>query len=173
MSSFSLPARLRGTVRVLVPVICTDEAQAMGIVEDVVRGVEGFLGTLPAHLQKGILAGLWTLELTPLADPRNLGRSFSRLSPEKAQRSFDLWWRLPGPTHQLVRALKMFVSFAFYEHPRVRERLGYDPEAYIAQMRSKRLSEHADAIAAHDARILAPNPVPRLLPVVGLEEAQS
>ncbi|MCA8922219.1 MAG: hypothetical protein KDD82_10450 [Planctomycetes bacterium] len=170
MSTFTLPARLQATVRALVPVVCTDAAQRMGIVEDVADGVERFLGTLPGHLQKGILAGLWTLELTPAADPRNLGRTFSRLRPERAQKTFDLWWHLPGPTHQLARALKMFVSFAFYEHPKMRERLGYDPEAYLAQMRRKRLAEHADAIAAHTAKVLAPNPVPRTLPVVVLEE---
>ncbi|MEZ6185667.1 MAG: hypothetical protein R3F62_11740 [Planctomycetota bacterium] len=162
MREFELPARLQATVRALVPVVCTEEARRMGIVDEVARGVERFLGTLPAHLQKGILAGLWTLEFTPLADPRNLGRSFSRLSPERAQRAFDLWWRLPGPTHQLVRALKMFVSFAFYEHPKVRERIGYDPEAYLAQMRRKRIEQHHEVIAQHAEKVVTPDPVRRL-----------
>jgi choline dehydrogenase-like flavoprotein len=63
---------------------------------------------------------------------------------------------VPGALGRAVRAL---VLTAAYEQPAAHAALGYDPDAWIAQTAARRLLEWAPEIAAHEAGLLAPDPL--------------
>lgn len=158
--SFRLPRLARRTFRALAPVVCGPELARLGIEDEVVDGVEGFLGALPAHIRAGALAGALLFESAPALDPRNLGRTYSRLDPATAEAVFARWWAGHGVKKQLVKTLKMFLAFAYYEHPRVKERLTYHPEQWIGRVARERVDRFAREVEAHEAATLAPDPLP-------------
>jgi len=161
---FRLPRRLRVTVATLVPVVVTEEARERGLVEATVEGVEAFLGALPAHLRAGLVAGIGAFEASAAVTPGSLGRGFSGLGPEAARAHFARWWESGlGPVHQLARALKIFVAFAYYELPAVQEGIGYRPAEFIARVARERRQRWDDVIARHEAEVVrgAPRPLPR------------
>ncbi len=104
------------------------------------------------------MAGLYTFEHSARAT--SWGRPFSRLGPEQARAHFARWWSLPvGPLHQLAKALKMFLAMAYYNHPQVKERLGYDPDRWIAEVTQRRQEQFGEEIAKLEAQVFAPDPL--------------
>ena len=160
LAAFSLPGPVRRTLRALAPVVLTEEVEELGIADEVVDGVELFLRSIPAPLRVGIVAGVVTFEQSARAASGSGGRGFSRLARPAARAHFERWWgsRL-GVLHQLARALKMFLTFSYYEHPAVRARIGYDPERWIAKVKDERARRFGDAARAHDELVLAPDPL--------------
>ena len=69
---------------------------------------------------------------------------------------------VPRPSHPLFRPVRDLVVTAYYDLPDVRRRLGYDPDAWTAPVMRTRAARWADAIAAHDAVLVAPHPPPPL-----------
>jgi hypothetical protein len=51
------------------------------------------------------------------------------------------------------------VSLAFYDSAPMRARLSYHPDAWIAERARRRLALHGDEIRAHEAALLAPDPL--------------
>lgn len=180
LATFSLPRRLRATFAQLARVILTDEVDRLGITGDVVAEVELFLRSIPTPMRLGLVAGLHAFDQSARAVPSSLGRSFSSLPLELAEAHFERWWEsnLP-PLHQFAKAARMFVTFAYYEHPRVRESLGYDPESWIAKVSAERRERFASEIEEHEAMVRAPNPLrppprpplPRGLPTAEVADA--
>lgn len=158
--SFRLPRPVRRTLRALAPVVCGPEVERLGIGDEVVDGVERFCDALPAHVRAGAVAGALLFEAAPALEPRTLGRTFSRLDPASAEAVFARWWAGHGPRKQVVKVLKMFLAFAYYEHPRVKERLTYDPDRWIAKVARERLERFAGEIERHEQAVLAPDPLP-------------
>ena len=162
LAEFRLPTRLRRTLATLAPIVLTDEVETLGLVEEVVDGVELFLRTIPAPLRAGLVTGMWSFEHSARAAPSSFGRGFSSLSPRKAELHFERWWSSKGPLHQLVRGLKMFLAFSYYEHPKVKAGLGYDPERWIAKVKAERVERFEAELAATEASVVEPDPlVPR------------
>lgn len=160
LADFTLPRRIRRTLSAAAPIVLTDEVDALGIREEVVDGVELFLRSVPGPVRAAIVAGLYSFEHSARAIPSSLGRGFSELDPEKALAHYERWWHSKlGPLHQLAKAIKMFLAFSYYEHPRVMERLKYDPERWIAKVSQERLDRFADEIAKHEEELLAPDPL--------------
>ena len=159
MSSFRLPKRLRAAIATLAPVVVTDEVTRLGITEDVVDGVERFLGAVPTHLRLGLMTGIQAFDSSARLVPSSFGRPFHKLPPAKAQAHFERWYHGPEATHQLARGIKVFVSFAYYEHPQVREQIGYRPDPWVAQVKAQRLERFGDEIAAHEQMLIAPDPL--------------
>jgi hypothetical protein len=160
LANFRLPARLRRLLATAAPVVLTDEVTEQGLTDDVVDGVELFLRSIPRVVRGAIVAGMFTFEHSARAVPSSLGRPFSELPPDLAAAHFERYWHSRvGPLHQLARAIKMFLAFAYYEHPRVREQLGYDPEVWIEKVKRERAERFAEEIAAAEAAVLAPDPL--------------
>jgi hypothetical protein len=137
--------------------------QVAGIEDEVVDGVARFLGTLPSHVRAGALAGALLFEAAPAARPRNLGRTFSRLDPAAAEAEFARWWEGTGPQRFVVKTLKMLLAFACYEHPRIKQRLAYDPDGWIGKVARERVERFAREIERHELETLAPDPLPEAL----------
>ena len=159
LAPFRFPPRLRRCMAALAPVVLTEEVEELGIVEEVLDEVELFLRTVPAPLRAGIMAGLWSFEQSARIAPSSLGRGFASLSLSKRQRHFERWWHTPGPGHQLARGLKMFLAFAYYEHPQVQARMGYDPDAWIAKVKAEREARFAKEHEALEAKNLMRDPL--------------
>jgi hypothetical protein len=160
LADFHFPARLRPAVAQAARVLCTEELETLGLVEHVVDYVELQLRCFPLPLRAGMLVGLASFEAAPALAPRTFGRRFSQLSLDEARRAFRGYWESPiGPFRQLAKALKALVSLAFYDSAPMRERLGYHPDAWIAERARRRLQLHGDEIRAHEAELVAPDPL--------------
>ncbi len=159
LASFRLPRPCRRTLAALAPIVLTGEVEELGLVEAVVDDVELFMRSIPGAVRAGVVAGLVAFEQSARGVPSSLGRGFSALDPAGRAAHFERWWQGAGPLHQLARGLKMFLSFAYYERPEVKARLGYDPERWIARVKREREARHAEAIAAAEALVLAPDPL--------------
>lgn len=66
---------------------------------------------------------------------------------------------LPGaiPALQVRRALRDLVVVAYYDQPAVKERLGYDPDAWTAEVAPPRTERWADEIRRHQELIIRPD----------------
>jgi hypothetical protein len=173
LAEFTLPRKLRRAVAKLARVILTEEVEDFGITDEVVNGVELFMRTIPKAMRVGLVAGLHTFNQSARAVPSSMGRSFASLPADKAEEHFERWWSSPlPPLHQLAKALRMFVTFAAYEHPAYKAKLGYDPDAWIAKVKQERLERFGKEIEANEALMLAPNPLGqgRKLPVASSED---
>lgn len=65
---------------------------------------------------------------------------------------------LPVPT-ALARAVRALVLTVAYEQPAAHAALGYDPDAWITATAARRLLQWAPEIAAHEAALVAPDPL--------------
>ena len=158
LARFRLSARQRRALIALAPVICTDAVR--GLEERLADEVELFLRSVPAHVRLALLTALGVFDASARLVPSSWLRSFARLDPARAERHFARFWHSPvGLLHHLARGLKMIVSYAYYELPEVKARLGYDPDAWIDRVRRERLARWADDVAAHDRLVLAPDPL--------------
>jgi hypothetical protein len=168
LADFRLSSGQRLTLGLLTRVVVTDDVLELGILEDVVDSVELFMRSIPTPFRLGLVAGLHAFEQSARAVPSSLGRSFSQLPLGKAEAHFARWWESKlAPMHQLAKGARMLVTFGYYEHPRVREKLGYTPDEWIAKVSRERQEKFADEIAANDARMLASDPF--RLPTVEVE----
>jgi hypothetical protein len=160
LADLRLSPRLRGTLATLARVVVTDDVLELGIVDEVVDEVELLLRAVPTPVRLGFLAGLRAFDASARAAPSSRGRRFADLPPDLADAHFDRWWSSSlAPMHQMAKGARMFVAMAYYEHPKVRERLGYDPEAWIEKVKRERTEQHGEEIRAHEAMILEPRPL--------------
>jgi len=142
-------AARRGFVR-LAASLCPPEIGELGIADAIVDQVELALRAFPALVRHGLVAGVLAVDAT------------ARLLGEDPGTAFDRLWRLPGPAHAVAKGLKGVLTMAYYEHPAVRARLGYDPQAWIAEVGARRLERFGEEIRRHEAELVRPNPLVRL-----------
>ena len=168
LANYQLPDRLRRVLRVLAPIVLTDDVEALGITEDVLDDVELFLRSVPAPVRLGLVAGLHAFDQSARAIPSSLGRTFASLSRERAAVHYERWWNGVGALHQLARGVKMALTFAYYEHPRVKAKLEYHPDRWIRKVAKQRLERFAAEIEQEEAAVLAPRPLKgEPLPIAG------
>jgi hypothetical protein len=145
----------RAVLRSLVPVICPQEAHALG--DEIVEHMALTLGASPALLQKGFAAGLVTYDLGALV---RFARRAHRLEGRDAERYFESWDHGPTPLHrQFARAINQLMSLSCYEMPTMMERVGYRPAPWIEEVTKRRLSVYRDDVRKQEAQILAPDPL--------------
>ena len=157
-----------GTRRILgglVQVICPPEAVELDLIGDLVDHVGLSMSVLPALFRHGLVLGLHAYDLGATVWPAARGRRAHRLEPNVAERYFLLWKQ--GPTavqRQFVIGIKRLITLAYYEHRVVQERLGYRPAAWIDQVKRRRLEMYAGDIARHQHSLIAPDPLPGIVP---------
>ncbi len=155
-----IPAALQPALEALVRVVTAGDSDRMGLTAEVAHAVGEALQPFPAHLRGGLLAGLATFEQSTRARPSSRGRPFSRLPLDAAERAFAAWWHSPiFPVRQWAKGIKGLVALAYWDHPTVRQSIGFHPEAWIAHVAQRRQGDYAADIAAHAERVLAPSPV--------------
>lgn len=160
LADFRTPRLLKSTLTALAPIVCTDEVNELGLVPDVLDHVELSLRAFPAYLRVVLLIGATFFELGAIALPSSRGRTFSRLPREKQERYFRRFWSSRSDAfRQLAKGLKALLTLAYWEHPKVRARLAYHPEQWIAEVAARRLRDYAADIRRADAIVLEPDPL--------------
>jgi hypothetical protein len=160
LADYRFPRRLRPALAQAARVLCPAEIETLGLVEHVVDYVELQLRAFPAGFRVGMVAGLAMIETAAALRPKSLGTPFSALAPDDARAWFRGFWNSRiGAFRQLARALKALVSLAFYDSAPMRDRLGYHPDAWIAEAARKRLATWGGDIRRHEEAIAAPDPL--------------
>ena len=151
----------RRVLTCLIDIICPPEVRTLNLVDSVLNEVELSLRALPPLPRRGILAGIRAYETTSRTHPSHFGKRASALSDEKAQRYFDKWRqsRLPAQ-RQFIKGIRGLICIGYYELPIIQKRLGYTPQEWIEKQRAHRLQTFPHVITAHEAALLAPDPLP-------------
>lgn len=147
---FRLPRAARDALAALTPVVCPPDVGPLGLTGAVVDHAELMIGSFPAPMRAGLLVGLGAFEAS---------RRLTFASPEAA---FARWWGLPGPFHALAKGLKAILVLGYYEHPVIRQQLGYDADAYVADAVRRRQARFADDLARYERVVRAPEPLVRI-----------
>lgn len=157
ISDFRIPRPLFPAVRQMARVTLPDDADRPELMEPILEHFEMSLRCLPVAARNGLMAGLAAFELGAVA---RYGRRFSRLDRPRALQYFDWYWSSPVmPLHYLVFGFKAYLSLAYYEQPIVRERIHYQPDAWIAETAKRRLEKWRADIEAHEHDLVQPNPL--------------
>ena len=155
--------RLRPLVRRIVvrfaAVACPPEVRAGDIMGGLLAEFEALLGALPADARWLIQVGLVAFDQGARLYPRAHRRRFARLEDEDADAYFRAIVARPrGGIATSVQRIKGLVVFCYYEQPEVKERLGYLPDGYIAEVSRRRLSSYGAQIHAGEEASLGPHP---------------
>ena len=90
--------------------------------------------------------------------PASYGRRFSVQPRASQDRYFAACWHHPWVlVRQAMKGIKGLIAMAYYELPEVKERLGYRPEPWIAQVKAMRLEKFGDEIRKHEKLVTAPD----------------
>jgi hypothetical protein len=81
--------------------------------------------------------------------PSSRGRPFTRLDDARADGYLRrVLYGRGGPVAAVLRLVKSVVVLCYYELPEVKARLGYDPDAYVAEVAARRLARYGAEIRA-------------------------
>jgi len=155
--------RLRAPVRRIVvrfaDVACPPEVRAGDVMGGLLAEFESLLGALPTGTRWLVQGGLVAFDQGARLYPRAHGRRFARLRDEDADAYFRAIVARPrGGLAAAVQRIKGLIVFAYYEQPEVKERLGYRPDGYIAEVSRRRLARYGAQIRAGEAASLGPDP---------------
>ena len=159
-AEFRLSPRARRIFAALAPIVCGADVEGLALTASILEHVERTIGSFPAALRAAILVGLDVFELSVAARRSSRGRRFSQLPREAAIRHFESWWSSRfAAVRELANLLKAPLALAYYEQPPIRDRLGYDPDHWIAEAAQRRLAMWSPEIRRHEAELLAPDPL--------------
>jgi hypothetical protein len=160
LTDFRIPRLLRPALAQLLRATCPPDLRELGLGSRSAEQAELFLRSLTLGIQVGFCGALTALELSSLLRPSSRGRLFSQLPLELAEKHFDTWWGLHGLPHAMAKALKATVVMGFYETREMRERLGYQPDSWIAKVAKRRMQSYAAEIERHERELYTPEPLP-------------
>lgn len=155
----TLSSRSRAVLTSLVPAVCPPEAR--NLAADIVDHVALSVAAMPREIGLLLATGLVAYDRGAHLWLPGKGRAARKLAPDLAARYFESWWASPLlPCRELAKAAKGLLCLACYEMPAIKEALGYAPEAWIAEVKKRRLTVHKPAIARHAAALTARDPLP-------------
>jgi hypothetical protein len=139
----------RGTRRIvtrLADVVCPPP-DLTAVRSDVVSDVAQHIACLPPLGRRAIGPAL--LVFDQLARVRGRGRRFVRQDDDRARAYVEhVLTARTGPVAIAVRLVKGLLALYYFERPRVADRMGYAPDAYIAEVSARRLRLHGAQIKA-------------------------
>lgn len=157
LADFRLSRRLRVTLAPLARVVCPPDAEALDLIEPIIDQMELHMRAIPTFLRVGLSAGITGFEVGAVA---RHGKPFSRCTPAQQEAYFKAWWESPVMAlHQFAKGVKGLLAMGYYELPIVRERMAYHPERWIAEVAARRLDKYGADVRAHDALVVAPDPL--------------
>ena len=155
----------------LTHVTCPPDVAALGCEDRIIGDVELALGSFPPIMRLGIVAALVILEWFAVIVPASFGRRFSALPRQGQEHYFAACWHHPlALVRQAMKGIKGLIAMAYYDLPEVKERLGYRPEPWIAQVRTMRIERFGLAIREQELKLLAPD---ALVPATRLGRRQN
>jgi hypothetical protein len=160
LADYKMSGWMRRVMAKLVPIICTDEASELGLVDEVVDHVELMMRSFPGFLRFSLIAGTAVFELLAMVFPSSLLRPFSRLPRAKQEKYFKMFWDSKFQLfRQLAKGLKAPIAMGYWENPVISKRMGYTPEQWIAEVSARRQRDYAKDIAYQEAMVVAPDPL--------------
>ena len=166
LADYRHPDRVRQTLASLVPIVCPPVAVELELESDILTGVELTMRAIARPARVALLTGIHTYEHGARAYPSHRGKSASALSAAQARRYFDRWWHSPLlPQREFAKGIKGLLCLSCYEQPEMLRRIGYTADEWIARSRSYRLRTYGDAIRRHQESLLAPDPLPGIVPL--------
>jgi hypothetical protein len=160
LADYRMPPWMRRTFAPLVPIICTDEAVELGLVDQVLEQVELSMRSFPSFLRFGLIVGTLVFEFGAVFLPSSRFRTFSRMTREQQEKYFRRFWHSKiGAFHQLAKGLKASISLGYWSLPKVLDRMAYHPDRWIAEVAARRVRDYSDDIRKHDALVVAPDPL--------------
>jgi hypothetical protein len=159
-SDFSMSDADRAVLRALAPIACSPRVRELGLIEDVVQGVEDFVGATPPLIGGALRLGIAVFEWSAALHPAHPGRRFTQLDPAQQEAWFARWWHAElAPLREFARRSKGLLAAVYYELDPVRAEIEYHPERWIAQVARRRIDRYGDQIRAREARAAAPGPL--------------
>jgi len=150
---------VRRIVMRFADVACPPEVRAGDVMGGLVAEFESLLGALPTGARWLVQCGLVAFDQGARLYPRAHGRPFARLGDDDADAYFRAIVARPrGGLAASVQRIKGLVVFCYYEQPEVKERLGYRPDGYIAEVSRRRLSRYGAQVRAGEVASLGPDP---------------
>ncbi len=155
--------RLRRPLRRIVVrfagVACPPDVPAGDVAGGLLAEFESLLGALPAGARWLIQGTLVAFDQGARLYPRAHGRRFARLGDDDAEAWFaSIVARPRGGLAAAVQRIKGLVVFCYYEQPEVKERLGYHPDGYIAEVSRRRLARYGAQIRVGEEASLGSDP---------------
>ena len=128
----------------LILAICPDSVKILSIESDVLDRVKVFLARSPWFVGYGFVLLLLILDLQTIF--RLV--SFKRMSSLSAERQREIFKDLMEHRFLIfsgaVKIVKTIVDIAFYDHPKIRQRMNYKPEEYIAFVKNRRIEKYGE-----------------------------
>ncbi len=117
------------------------------------RDFNRHLGCLPSAVRRVAGPALWLFDQGARLRPASRGRPFVRLDDERADAylrtvlyGFSTATGRSGPVATVIRLVKSLIVLCYYDLPEVKAALGYEPDAYIAEVKARRLALHGAEI---------------------------
>ena len=128
----------------LLLAICPDSVKMLAIESDVLKRVKIFLSRSPWFVAYGFTLLLLILEFQTIFRMVSI-RRMSSLSAEKQREIFkELMEHRFLIFSGAVKIVKTIVDIAFYDHPKIRQRMNYKPEEYIAFVKNRRIEKYGE-----------------------------
>lgn len=121
---------------------------------DLLQDFDLQLACLPAGARRIVSPTLRLFNQSARLRAGGRGRSFMRLDDGRADAYLRTVLDGRGALPDAVRLVNSLMVMCYYELPAVKDRLGYRPEAYIAEVSARRLASYGSEIAAAEAASL-------------------
>ncbi len=150
-----MPAQVRRIVMQCAVVVCPTEIADDGLLAALVDEMEEYFAELPRRLRLALFALFISFDQSTRFVPGSRPRRFADLNRDQAMVYVErcLTGRL-GPRRTVITLLKGIITFNYYELPQVKERLGYTPARYIAEVSERRLRMHGEDVRRGEAALL-------------------
>ncbi len=143
-----LGPRLRAIVTRFAEVACPPGIAADGMTGALIAEFEALLSALPAQTRTGLAGALVAFDQGARLFPRSRGRRFTRLAAPDAEAYFRDVLAWGGGIGSALRTIKGLIVFCYHELPRVKDQLGYQPDAYMASVARRRLTTYGAQLPA-------------------------
>lgn len=163
LADYHHPPRIRRILASIAPIACPPDIERFGLVDAVIDHMEMTMRSLPAVVRAALITGLSGYELASMAWPGHFGRPASKLDRKRAIRYYEAWRHSPiRLQEEFAKGIKGLLCLGYYEMPRVKEQLGYTPDAWVTKVKRRRFEVYGDEIQRHEAKLFAPEPLPPL-----------
>lgn len=146
----------------LAEVLCPPSPSPIELAGPIAQHTQLSMRAFPGPARAALVAGMRTYDEAARLYPGSGGKPARQLSAEVGGRYFASWWKSRiGLQREFAKGVKGLICLAYYELPEVKAHIGYTPEAWIESVKRRRLSVYKEAIDAHQAAIVAPDPLGR------------
>jgi len=152
----ALSGSTRTSVERFAELVCPPELSDGRLMPALIERLELQLAAMPPLVSAALIAAFRAVDHGARLHRAARGRRLAALGRPRADGYIRaLSGHGPRVRRDVVRLMKGLVVMSYYELPETRAQLGYEPDAYIADLARRRMETHGDEIRAADAAVLA------------------